>query len=226
MKTAETSFDPVSYESVINEPVIMTRKRLSDEVHYPPLAEEPAETMTMVSSGKLNKLPRFEYVTQISAGSSSSAHHLLNYCDAVDFHNEKGQRIYLTDSENAEFVNIMLQENLLSVQAPNGEAQGATTATTTELIELNSAELLDLDEEKAAKDEEGVVTFVNNSDNENDFEKQLVRVEIQDETPAQNNTIDGSGGDHRININICPPRREQKQQQQGNGNFRLTVIIA
>lgn len=212
MKTVESNCPVLTYASVITDPATMTRKRPSDDIHYPPLAEEPEEMGS-------NKLPRFEFVTQIVDASTSAAatHHFL------DFHNEKGQRIYLTDSENAEFVNIMLQENLLSVQGPmNGSCEAHTH--TAELIELNSAELLDLDEKgkglcggggiEESSSSGGIVTYVNNSGLEDDFEKQLVRVEIQDETPSASNNTIGRGQ----TINICHSRRENQQQQhQGNG---------
>lgn len=231
MKTIENNSGEVTYASVITDhPLSMTRKRLSDEVHYPPVAGEPDEEQlqVMMVSGK-NKLPRFEYVTQISGGASSSHHQLLNYCETVDFHNEKGQRIFLTDSENADFVNIMLQDNLLSVQAPmNGSCEVAAGGGV-ELIELNSAELLDLDGKGKAgsvvaeQQSSGIVTFVNNSDNENDFEKQLVRVEIQDDSlappPPPTNTNTGRGQ----TVNICQQQRRGQQHQHGNGKLDFLV---
>lgn len=222
MKTVEIDNCELTYASVISDPVTMTRKRMSDEVHYP--AAEPEDN-------ERNKLPRFEYVTQINGHSGSASYHLphlINYCETVDFHNEKGQRIFLTDSENAEFVNIMLQENLLSVQAPmngNGvvscEAHG--TATSTELIELNSAELLDLDGRttncETVGEESSIVTFVNNPGNENDFEKQLVRVEIQDETPISRQ-VNNIGGQ---TLNIChQPQQHNNARRAHQGNGKLT----
>lgn len=229
MKTVENSLDPVHLARLIPvDPLVMTRKRMSDEVGYPMAVDEEQEEEEQrnreMDNGK-NKLPKFEYVTQISAGPSTAHHHhqLLSYCgsEVLDFHNEKGQRIFLTESENAEFVNIMLQENLLSVQTPMNTAATQGCVETTELLELNSAELLDLDGKTAkncAQSSSNIVTFVNNSGLEgNDFEKQLVRVEIQDE-PSHNTTyVRGQ------TINICSANNNhsRREQQQGNGKFAL-----
>lgn len=208
--------------SVVND-LSMTRKRVSttsnEDYHLQTAAE--LDTTTQAK----NKLPKFEYVTQISGPSPITTphhhhQHLLTYCETVDFHNEKGQRIFLTESENAEFVNIMLQENLLSVQTP---MHSATTSQphSAELLELN-ADLLDLDHKGAkgagvACEEGSFVTFVNNSGHEIDFEKQLVRVEIQDASSSPPTVIRGQS------LNICNPttRREYhhpllQQNQHGN----------
>lgn len=243
MKTVvESSLDPVHLNYATRlipvDPVIMTRKRMSDREGYPMAVDEDEEEEEHhhhqqqnreMDNGK-NKLPKFEYVTQISAG-PSTAHHqhhqLLSYfgSEVLDFHNEKGQRIFLTESENAEFVNIMLQENLLSVQTPM--TQGCVEVQTTELLELNSAELLDLDG-KSAKNcaqSNNIVTFVDNSGIEgNDFEKQLVRVEIQDDPSHSSSSTTTYVRGQTINICSANNNQPRREQQQGNGKFALWPI--
>lgn len=214
MKNSEISeFAEGSF--TVNNDLSMTRKRVSTSDEGYPLQSDQD---TIIQ----NKLPKFEFVTQISGPSSSSTHHqnLLSYCDSVDFHNEKGQRIFLTESENAEFVNIMLQDNLLSVQTP-------MTSTSTsqqqqqQLLELN-ADLLDLDHKAhngtTAEEGSNIVTLVHNSDHEIDFENQLVRVEIQDAPPPPF-AIRGQTANICSNPNM--PREPHHQEQQHNGTFGL-----